>query len=271
MLKRIAITGATSGIGKATTEQLLKQGYELILIVRNISKAQEIFPNQNVHIVECDLSDLNSVKMAVAEIKSKFTHIDVLINNAGGAFNSYQKSKQGYELTFAMNHLGHFLLTTELIEYLKNGRIINVSSVAHSMNQFNILEIANPSKFGYMKSYGDAKLCNIYFTQSLHEEYNRALNICSYALHPGVVATSFGDTLPGFLKGGWELIKPLIKTPNEGASTSIYLATENGIENLSGKYFKNCKLAKPNKITLNQKNQKDLWELSEKLVKDYRG
>lgn len=269
-IKTIAITGATSGIGLATSEELLKKGHQLIFLVRNVEKAKEVISGwvkkENVSIIECDLADLKSVKEAGEELLQKTDQLDVLINNAGGTFQERKESKDGFELHLAVNHLGHFLLVKTAMSLLEksNTKVINVSSEAHRAGKPNWSDLNLEQSYSAIKGYGNAKLYNVLFTKSLADR-----GLTSYALHPGVIDSGFGDQLPGFLKLMWKLGKPFMKTTREGASTSIYLATNDLNKDKNGKYFKDKKVNKASSLANSEAARERLWEESEKMVAGY--
>ncbi|WP_299358490.1 SDR family oxidoreductase [Mucilaginibacter sp.] len=271
------ITGATSGIGEATAFELAKKGHALYLLVRNVPKGEELKKriiietgNKNINIINCDLSDLASVAAAANQLKEKLFNINILINNAGGMFNDFILSKDGFEMTFALNHLGHFLLTTSLMPLLEKGhaRIINVSSDMHKMGKPDFDSLQNPEKYSAMKAYGNSKLFNIYFTKSIAEKYGDK-GVTAYALHPGIVKTNFNSKLKGFLKVFFSLATPFMIAPEKGAETSIYLATAPKLETKNGLYFYKRKVTKTAPVAnyVNARNQ--LWELSEELTKKF--
>lgn len=273
-IKTTVITGATSGIGRETTLALAKQDHALYLLVRNQEKGEQLKSeisaatgNQNVFIVYCDLADLASVKAAANLLKEKLFAINVLINNAGGVFNQYEESADGYETTFAMNHLGHFLLTLSLMRLLERGqaRVINLSSEAHKIGNPDFETAFRKNGYSAMKAYGTAKLCNIYFTRLLAERYADK-GITSFAVHPGVVNTNFGVGLGGFGNLLLSLARPFMITPEKGAKTSIYLATSPKLDKLSGAYLTKCKPAKAAGRAANAQARQKLWEVSEKLI-----
>ncbi len=268
--KTIAITGATSGIGLATSEALLEKGNHLIFLVRNTDKAEKVIANwdkkENVSIIKCDLADLKSVRKAGEELLDKTNQLDVLINNAGGTFQERFESTDGFELHLAVNHLGHFLLAKILMPLLEKSKtkIVNVSSEAHRAGKPDWSDLNLKKSYSAIKGYGNAKLYNILFTKSLVDK-----GFTSYALHPGVIDSGFGDSLPGFFKFMWKLGKPFMKTTREGASTSIYLATNELSEDKNGAYFKDKKVNKASSIANSEAARKRLWEESEKMVKGY--
>jgi NAD(P)-dependent dehydrogenase (short-subunit alcohol dehydrogenase family) len=274
------ITGATSGIGKETALALAKKDHALYLLVRNLDKGEQLKQdlvkqtgNRSIFVVYCDLADLQSVRNAASELTGKLFAINTLINNAGGINQKKQLSKDGFELTFAMNHLGHFLLTTSLMPLLEKGqaRIINVSSEAHKMGKITMVNDLNSEK-GYSAwgAYGLAKLCNIYFTLSLAERFGPK-GITAYALHPGIVNSDFWSRFGGLGKIMTFLLKPFMITAEEGAQTSIYLAGELKISpKLSGQYFKKKRVAKTSLAAKNQSAKNKLWQESEALVSFFK-
>ena len=270
------ITGATSGIGKETALALAKKDHAIYLLVRNVEKGEQLKKeivaqtgNRSIFVIYCDLADMQTVRNAADELKGKLMAINVLINNAGGINASKQLSKDGHELTFAMNHLGHFLLTMNLLPLLQKGqaRIINVSSEAHRMARPQLLnDVELKQDYSSFKAYALAKLCNIYFAKSLAERY-AASGVTAYALHPGVVNTGFGSQLGGLGKVLMLLAKPFMITAREGAQTTIYLAGETKLSpKLSGQYFKKSKPVKPTLAAQNTSARNKLWQISEELT-----
>lgn len=273
-IKTTVITGPTSGIGKVTAQELAKKDHALYLLVRNTEKGEDLRKelvartgNQAIFVIKCDLADLQSVREAADELKAKLFNINVLINNAGGAFHERELSKDGFEMTFAINHLGHFLLTESLMLLLQKGhaRIINVSSEAHRSAKPNFDDLQMEKSYTGLKAYGIAKLFNIYFTKSLAEKY-RQTGITAYALHPGVVLTNIWDNAKGFLRVIIWLMKPFMISAEKGAETTIYLATQPKLEQKSGLYFKKCKVAKTAPNADNAAARNRLWEISGKLT-----
>lgn len=274
-IKTTVITGSTSGIGKVTAMELAKKDHAIYMLVRNTFKGEELRKeivaktgNQSIYVIKCDLSNLQSVREAADELKAKLFNINILINNAGSAFMQRKLSKDGFELTFALNHLGHFLLTESLMSLLQKGhaRIINVSSESHRSAKPNFDDLQMEKGYTGLKAYGISKLFNIYFTKSLTEKYQQT-GITAYALHPGVVNTKIWEGVTGFLGLFVGLIKLFMISPEKGAETTIYLATQPKLEQKSGLYFKKCKVAKTASNADNAAARNRLWEISEKLVK----
>jgi NAD(P)-dependent dehydrogenase (short-subunit alcohol dehydrogenase family) len=273
-LKTTVITGATSGIGKETALSLARQGHALYLLVRNIQKGdrvkQELVEqtgNKEINVIKCDLADLQSVRDAVAELSGKLFAINILINNAGGIFAERELSKDRFEMTFTSNHLGHFLLTTSLMPLLQKGqaRIINVSSEAHKRGNPQFDDLQWEQSYNAWKAYGMNKLFNIYFTQSLASKFANT-GILAFSLHPGVVSTDFWLRFKGFGKLTTMMLRPFMITAEQGAETSIFLATAPRLDKYNGGYFKKKKIAKTSAIATDTAARDKLWAISEKLI-----
>jgi len=277
-VKTTIITGATSGIGRETAFALAKKDHALWLLVRNVVKGERLKEeivaqtgNKNIHVVKCDLSDLQSVREAGNVLKAELEAINILINNAGGIFSKRELNKDGYEMTFVTNHLGHFLLTLSIIPLLEKGRarVINVSSMAHKWGEANFDDIQwEQAKYSPLKVYGMSKLYNLYFTKALAEKYADK-GITSFAVHPGVVGTNFGAGLGKIVKLLLPLALPFMISSEKGAQTSIYLATEPGMEAKSSQYFAKCRLTRSSVLSWSEDNRNKLWDISKKLVKKY--
>jgi NAD(P)-dependent dehydrogenase (short-subunit alcohol dehydrogenase family) len=273
-VKTTVITGATSGIGHETALSLARQGHALYLLVRNTVKGERLKKqltdetgNTEIYVIKCDLADLQTVREAAAELSGKLFAINTLINNAGGIFAERVLSKDRFEMTFTSNHLGHFLLTTSLMPLLQKGqaRIINVSSEAHKRGtpQFDDLQWAQ--SYSAWKAYSMNKLFNIYFTQSLASKYANA-GILAFSLHPGVVSTNFWADFKGLGKLTTMLIRPFMISAEQGAETTIFLATAPRLDKYNGGYFKKKKIAKTSAIATDTAARDKLWAISEKLL-----
>jgi NAD(P)-dependent dehydrogenase (short-subunit alcohol dehydrogenase family) len=272
------ITGATSGIGKETALALAKKDHALYLLVRDMDKGemvkQELISkskNNNIYTLFCDLADLDSVRNAADILRSSLVSVNVLINNAGGIFSQREITKDGFEMTLAVNHLGHFLLTNLLLPLLERGqaRIINVSSDAHRIGkpQFKDLNWEQTS-YSPIKAYAMSKLFNIYFTRSAALKFGPK-GITAFALHPGVVSTNFGQGLTGIAKILQLLSHPFMITSEQGAQTTIFLATGSRIDAKSGKYFKNMEPASSSAAATDEKNRNILWDKSLEMIEPY--
>lgn len=266
------ITGASSGIGEITAKTLNEKGFQLYILVRNVSKAKQVtmgfkYPSK-VDIIECDLFELESVKKAAQELLSKTDRIDLLINNAGGIFQEFELNSDGLERHFVVNHLSHFLLTKLLLNVLKQSRtkIINLSSEAHRQAKMDLETVNSPEGFTSFKAYANSKLCNIYFTKEIHSRF-KELGITAFSVHPGVVKTGFGKDLKGFFKVLLNIFSVFMISPEKGAKTTLYVALTGGLD--SGKYYKNSDIDKPKLPDDYEKEAQKLWTLSENLVKKY--
>lgn len=259
--KLILVTGSTDGIGKQTALELAEKGHSVIIHGRNkekcLSTIEEIkakVRSSNLDFVIADFSNKENVKLMADELRSKYSKLDVLINNAGVYLKNRQTNDDGIELTFMINHLAHFYLTLLLIDLLKksdNARIINVSSIAHENANFNFEDLMFQKGYSGYKAYANSKLFNLFFTYSLQRRLKNS-NIKVYALHPGVITTKLLYT--GFGISG----SPL----SIGAGTPVYLATSDEILNDSGKYFVKKRPAKSSKISYDEKFQEKLWDIS---------
>ncbi len=272
------ITGSTSGIGKAAALKLADLGASLILLSRNEEKGEKICNqirkrNNNAHVkfYKVDISSMKEVKYFVEIIKSDFNHIDVLINNAGARYDNYFKNDEGVELTFATNHLGHFLLTLSLIEMLKKstqGRIINISSSAHSRGTEELDDIVAPAHYDRRLAYGRSKLANLYFTYELNNKL-RNNKITVNAVDPGGVATNFSrnNGLYAWLKHYLSYILRLkLISPQKAAETIVYLASSSKVSETTGKYLFEKNEINSSPASYSKDAALKLWQLSLKLT-----
>ncbi|MCR4940438.1 MAG: SDR family oxidoreductase [Treponemataceae bacterium] len=272
--KTAIVTGANSGMGMATTKALLKEGARVIMLCRSEKRGQEAYKTllqygkDRLFLVLCDLGDYDSIKAFAKEIKEKFGHLDILVNNAGFISLDRQETKEGLERQFGINHIGHFLLTTELLDIMPEGsRIVNVASGAHKAGKIHFEDINLHRGFNVIKAYSQSKLANVLFTRELARRLTDkgiTVNCC----HPGAVATNMGvnrDT--GFGKTVMRILKPFFLTPEQGARTAIFLATDPSVKDISGEYFYKCRIAGSSKRSKDLELAKRLYELSEQLVK----
>ncbi len=273
------VTGANSGIGFETARVLYQRGATVVMVCRNLEKArqakaaleQQVRSAQagQLDIVQCDLSEQASIFRACQEIALRYAQIDLLINNAGLIMPDRQQSPDGYEMTFAVNHLGTFLMTYLLMEKVKaapRARIITVSSEAHRIGRFRAEVLANPDRFEPMLTYADSKLCNILFTRRLAQEVAQ-LPITANCLHPGGVATNFGAGFSGFYRTVMWVAKPFMISSAQGAQTSVYLATDPDIAHVTGEYFDDKKVKRPSPPALSQAHADRLWEMSLRMAR----
>lgn len=278
--KVVLITGATQGIGLATAKALAPLGATLVLVGRDPQRTAEavaavkaLQPAQEgasggVEFLLADLSSMEAVRTLAAQFKSRFQRLDVLVNNAGGVFTKRELTVDGFERTFALNHLSYFLLTTLLLDVLKASapsRIINVSSDAASGGRLNFDDVMGERKYRGFVAYCHSKLANMFFTQELARRLESS-GVTVNAVHPGVVASGFGRNTPGFLKWVLSLVGGFMLTPEKGAGTSVFLATSPTVQGVTGKYFKKSKAATWPRPARNDEARARLWTLSEQLT-----
>jgi NAD(P)-dependent dehydrogenase (short-subunit alcohol dehydrogenase family) len=276
--KRVLITGGNAGIGKATAIALAKMGAEVIITARSESKAKEAVAeikkasgSEQVTYLLLDLSSQHEVRNAAQVFKTKYDRLDVLINNAGCYFSDLQLNTDGIEMQFATNHLGHFLFTNLLMPELKaadKARIINLSSIAHNSTRALDLNDINYQQQPYQgwKSYSRSKFCNILFTRELASRLE-GTGITVNAVHPGGVRTEIAEKNANwYTKLGWILAKPFFITVEQGAATSIYLASSAQAANETGGYWVKSKRFHSNRPSQDPELAKSLWKKSEELV-----
>lgn len=266
------ITGASSGIGKATATGLARLGATLILVCRHKEKGiktlEEIKSetgNDKIDLLLADLSSQKSVRDLVSNFKTRYDKLDVLINNAGVYRNKRTLTEDGIETTFAVNHLAYFLLSNLLLDKLKaspQARIINVASGLERQGKINFDDLQCEKGYSGFRAYNQSKLANILFTYELARRL-KGTGISTNCLHPGFVKTNLirERLLVAFL------LKPFQITPEKGAETSIYLASSPEVEGVSGKYFANKKETSSSKESYDEVISKRLWEVSAELTK----
>ncbi len=271
------VTGATSGIGKVTARVLAEKGATVLFIGRNKEKCESTLnsivkktSNKNVSYLVADLSSQKDIHNISKEIHKIFTHVDVLVNNAGARFLKNLKSVDGIEMTFALNHLAYFLLTNLLLDLLKkseSARIVNVSSSYHH-TKINFEDIQLQKNFDGRRAYAQSKLANILFTMELSKKLKNT-NITSNCLHPGGVASRFSLNNGLYPYAKHILIYSLrrkLLSSEKGAITSVYLASSKDMKEISGEYFYECKPVPSIKNLYDEKVSKKLWQISEELT-----
>jgi NAD(P)-dependent dehydrogenase (short-subunit alcohol dehydrogenase family) len=276
--RTILVTGATDGIGKATATALSAEGAKVVILARNEAKARAAAlairaasaPDAVVDFIAADLSSQQEVRRAAAEYKSRYDRLDVLVNNAGVLSPERHQTRDGLEETFAVNHLGYFLLVQELLDILKASapaRIVNVSSESHrhAKMAWGDLQFAS-HRYEPWRAYGQSKLANILFTYELARRLEGS-GVTANALHPGVVGTGFGQTYGGPTALLVRLARPFLATPAEGARTSIYLASSPEVEGVTGRYFVKSRAVGSSELSYCKVSQKKLWSISEELTR----
>ncbi|MBT8453627.1 MAG: SDR family oxidoreductase [Deltaproteobacteria bacterium] len=274
--KNVMITGPTEGIGRATAFALAERGARLHLLCRNPTKATALrdallsrYADLSVELYLADLGNFAEVRGAASAFMKRDEPLDVLINNAGVINTRRILLDNGQEQMFAVNHLGHFLLTTLLFDRLKQaeqGRVVVVASEAYRFCRGIRFDDLQWNKgFSAFPTYGHSKLANILFTRELAERL-RGTHVTANALHPGGVRSQLGAQNTWWAGHLLVLVKPFLRTAERGAETSVYLATSDEVARTSGEYFYNCRPKKLKPSARDRAEAQRLWELSERLV-----
>jgi retinol dehydrogenase 12 len=274
--RRFIITGPYSGIGRVTARNLAARGAAIVLAGRSLERGQALAAElrrpgeaDRIEVLALDLADLASVRAAAEQVLARGGRIDGLVNNAGVA-GSRGRTRNGFELAFGVNHLGHFMFTRLLEARLRESapaRVVNVASEAHRRItgiDFAALRAPTKTRTG-LHEYGVSKLCNVLFTREMARRW-AGNGIVSYALHPGVIATDIWRSVPQPLR--W-LLTRWMKTPEEGAATSIRCATDPALANVNGRYFVNERERNPNRAAQDDVLAARLWDESESMIKDF--
>jgi len=277
--RTVVVTGANSGVGRATALALARAGADTVITARHEERGRQALADirrdsgsERVDLVLFDLGDLSSVRRGAEEILDRCARIDVLVNNAGLVQSARAETVDGYEATFAINHLGPFLLTQLLTDRLVDSapaRVVNVASTAHQAARrgLDFDDLQSTRHYRGMQAYSRSKLANILFTTELARRLaHRA--VTANCLHPGTVASGFArdDDASGFLAFGIKVIKPFILTPEKGARTSVYLASSPEVAEVTGQYFVKCRARVPSPAAQDPAAAALLWSLSEELV-----
>ncbi len=272
--KTCLVTGATSGIGEATALGLVELGARMIIAGRSRSRCEatqeriRAATGQEVEFLLADLSEMDQVRRLASAVKERTARLDVLVNNAGAFFLRRNLSADGFEMTFALNQLSYFVLTSKLLSLLISSapaRVVNVSSSAHYQGEIDFDNLQLQRGYSGQKAYAQSKLCNVLFTKELARRHSKD-GIITNAVHPGFVRTRIGQN-NGFLS---KIFVPLIfrngRSPNEGAETVIYLAGAPETAQVVGQYYYNLKPKTPGKLTADTKLAAQLWRTSEQLT-----
>ena len=275
--KTVIVTGGNAGIGYETALGIAKLGATTYIISRDETKAKAAVEqlkaeshNLAIDYFIADFSSQKSVRQVAERIKQKLTVIDVLVNNAGGVYPSFALSEDGLEMTIATNHFGPSLLTNlllPLIEKSSEGRIVNVSSRSHYRGKIDFESFTKEKGYFVMKAYEQSKLANVLFTSILAERL-KSKNITVNSLHPGVVKTDIGKKgTPAYIRWFWSMFTFLGGiSVEDGAKTSIYLASSNEVKNVTGKYFDLCKVKEESALAKDKNLAKQLWAETERLI-----
>ena len=273
--KTVVVTGATAGIGKATAMGLATMGANLAITGRDRERtecaAREVRAagRGQVDVFVADLSSQAEVRRLAGEVLQTCPRIDVLVNNVGGYWNTRHVTADGLEHTFALNHLAPFLLTSLLLDRLKQSapaRVVTVSSNAHTTGQVDFDDLQGERSYSGSRAYSQSKLANVLFTYELARRL-QSIDVTANSLHPGVVNTSFGAEDPGSLQRLIiPFVRPFLKAPEQGAATSIHLASSPDLEQVTGRYFANSKPKRSSKRSYDEATAARLWQVSTDLV-----
>jgi NAD(P)-dependent dehydrogenase (short-subunit alcohol dehydrogenase family) len=267
--KTVIITGATSGIGEVAAVHLAQQGARIVFTARDRARAEatlvklQAANGQVEHAFHmADLSTLAEIKR-IGAILSRAPRIDVLVNNAGAIFTRRQETADGLEMTFALNHMGYFVITNALMGRLLPGaRIVTVASNAHRGAKLDFDDLQSRKSYAGFAVYSRSKLCNILFNRELARRV--PAGVTANSLHPGFVDTRFGVNSGGLMRTVLKVVKPIgAISPEEGARTIIHLASSPAVAGITGEYFYKCKIDRPTQEAQNDADAKRLWEVSE--------
>ena len=269
------VTGATSGIGNATARRLAQQGATVVVVGRSMEKSaatvrqiERQTGNSSVEFMLADLSSQHDIRQLAEGFKRRYRRLDVLVNNAGAMMFSRQESVDGIEMTLALNHLSYFLLTNLLLETLKSGapsRIINVSSSAHHRAEIDFEDLENLKRYGGFQTYARSKLENLLFTYELAKRLE-GTGVSVNALHPGLVATNLMANNGAIGRVMKVLLGLRGMSVEEGAQTSIYLASSPEVEGITGQYFVKQKAVQSSQASYDKSAARRLWQVSAELT-----
>jgi len=275
--KNILITGATSGIGLEASVQLARLGAQLVLVGRDAEKTRRTVEGvkargdtSDVTYFLCDFSSHVAIRKLADDYRAHHDRLDVLVNNAGTVYKRRTLTEDGIEATFAVNHLGHFLLTNLLLDMIKKSapsRIITVASIAQRQGRIDFDDLAfERDRYGLMKAYARSKLANVLFAAELARRL-AGTGVTSNSLHPGSVNTNIWSGAPGYAKPLITiLLKPFLVSAERGAQTIVQLASDPSLESVSGKYFEKKRPVAPAPLAQDQALAKRLWDVSARLV-----
>lgn len=270
--RTIVITGASDGIGAAAARTLAKAGEQVVVVGRSAEKTRALAEEIGADFYLADFADLSQVRTLATELEEKYPRIDVLANNAGGMMGKRTLTVDGNELTFQVNHLAPFLLTTLLMDTLaaSNAKIINTASAANYSGKMDLFDLKAEQGYRTYRAYGTGKLANILFTSELHRRFHDR-GITTAAFHPGVVRTNFAaDSTSHFRHAYKTLLNRFMLSPDQGADTMLWLINGTpGTDWISGAYYAKRVLAKANPQAYDAELARGLWDKSDELVKAF--
>ncbi|WP_412759769.1 SDR family oxidoreductase [Methylorubrum subtropicum] len=268
------VTGATSGIGAETALGLARLGARVGVVGRDPARVAATLARirsetgAEADSFVADLSEQAGVRRLAAEAGERYPALDILVNNAGAIFSERQVTADGFERTWALDHLAYVLLTHELMPRLAaapSARIVNVASAAHTRGRIDFDDLDGARRFSAMGSYSQAKFGNVLFTYALARRL-AGTRMTANAVHPGVVATGFAGNTHGLLNVAWRLIRPLLITPEKGARTSLHVATAPEVAGVNGRYFSRCRPVASSPLSRDEALQEKVWALSRRQV-----
>ena len=270
--KTVVATGATSGIGAIAVLELARMGARIVFIARDakraeatLAKVEQVAPGRGHKAHIADLSLVAETKRVGGEIAASEAHVDVLINNAGAIFSDRRVTAEGLELTFALNHMAYFTLTKTLRERLAASapaRIVSTASAAHFGAKLDFDDLQCARGYSGWKAYNRSKLANILFTRELAKRL-AGTGVTANCLHPGVVASRFGDEAGGWTARLFPFIRRFAVSPEQGADTIVYLASSPEVASTSGEYFAKRRIKTPSPAACDDKAAARLWDASE--------
>jgi NAD(P)-dependent dehydrogenase (short-subunit alcohol dehydrogenase family) len=275
------VTGVTAGIGKVTARALAGMGATVVAVARDAARGQAVVEeirretgNGDVHLRICDVSSQADIRRFVAGYRETYDRLHVLVNNAGAVFGERTLTVDGIERTIATNHLGYFLLTELLLDVLKASapaRVVSVASTAHRGASLDLDDLQFERRaYTSLGVYGASKLANVIWSAELARRLEGS-GVTANSLHPGVIASNFGASGPGWMQLGVKLIRPFLISSEKGAETSIYLASSPQVEKETGKYFDKKKAIAPDRRAGDLELRRRLWAISEELTAERPG
>jgi retinol dehydrogenase 14 len=273
--KTVLITGGTGGIGRATALALARLGAQVAITGRDSTRAEDTArgirsaTGRQVDVCLADLSTQGGVRTLAADVLDRFPRIDVLVNNVGGYWNHRHLTVDGFERTFALNHLAPFLLTTLLLPRLQQStcaRVVTVASQAHAQGRIDFEDLQGERSYSGARAYNQSKLANVLFTYELARRL-RGGTVTANAVHPGVVSTSFGAEDPGRTQRLLvPVLRPFMKTAERGAETTIHLASAQQLHGVTGRYFANSRPRRSSTRSRDPDAAARLWQASVDLL-----
>ncbi|MGD0639920.1 MAG: SDR family NAD(P)-dependent oxidoreductase [Roseiarcus sp.] len=273
--KAVVATGATSGIGEVAVTKLAAMGARIVFVARDakraeatLAKLERIAPGRGHRAYIADLSLIAETRRVGAEIAASEPRIDALVNNAGAMFADRRITAEGLELTFALNHMAYFVLTQALRARLvasAPARVVSTASMAHVGARLDFDDLQCVRGYSGWKAYGRSKLCNILFTRELARQL-AGTGVTANCLHPGVVASRFGDEAGGWTSAMFSLIKRFAISPDAGADTIVHLVSSPEAASVSGEYFAKRKILRPSAAARDDAAARTLWEKSEAIA-----